>query len=56
MPKGLNLKRAAGKTARVWLQGRAEGWPLGKPWCFYLSRKRRPPSCPPPIARHCGKR
>ena len=25
MPKGLNLKRAAGKTARVWLQGKSGG-------------------------------
>ena len=30
MPKGLNLKRAAGKTARVWLQGKSGGLAPGQ--------------------------
>ena len=30
MPKGLNLKRAAGKTARVWLQGKGGGLAPGQ--------------------------
>lgn len=56
MPKGFNLQCSAGKTARVWLQGKSGALARGRPWCSYLLRKERPTGPPLPIAHRSARR
>lgn len=56
MPKGFNLRCAAGKAARVWLQGKGGELAPGKHWCFSRYRQVRRMSRQWPIAPRCAKR
>jgi hypothetical protein len=51
MPKGFNLRCAAGISARVWLQGKGERSCPDRPWCSYLYRTVKPMTRRLPIAR-----
>ena len=56
MPKGFNLQCAAGKTARVWLQGKGGALKPGQAAVLLPPREGETEASPWPIAHRCARR
>ena len=56
MPKGFDLRCAAGKTAHVWQQGKGGGLKPGQAFVLFQRRRGRAQTQWPDIWRRCGRR